>query len=134
MSFSQGFLLYFITLAISACADLLWIFVISRRLYRISLEGILRAKFNLIPAILSYVMLAFGLLIFVIVPAFNNNSIWQAMCMGTLFGLFTYGTYSLINRAMVRNWTQLIMLTDIARGMFASGVACTVSFCISQGF
>jgi len=134
MNFSQKFLLYFVTLAVFAVIDLLFILIISRRQYRNSLEGLLRAKFKIVPAILFYIMLAFGLLIFVIVPAFNNNSLGQAIGMGILFGLFSYGTYPLVNRAIIRNWTQAIMITDILRGVFASVVACTVAYYISNSF
>jgi len=134
MAFSQKFLLYFITLAVFTIVDLLWVFLISRRLYGGSLDRILRAKFNIVPVVLFYIMFALGLMIFVIVPAFNSNSLWYAIGIGALFGIFTYGTYSLINRATIHNWTQTIMLSDILRGIIVSGVSCAVAFYISQKF
>lgn len=132
MSFSQMFLLYFITLAVFALVDLIWILAISRRLYRTNLEGMLRAKFNVIPAVLFYLLFIVGLMIFVLVPAFNNTSLGQAMGMGVLFGMFTFGTYALVNLAVVRDWSLLIALVDVIEGMFVTGVACTVAFYISQ--
>jgi len=134
MNFAQMFLLYFMTLAVLTAVDLIWRFLISRRLYRIHLEGLLRAKFNIIPAVLFYIMIAFGLLIFVISPAFNNSSLGHAIGMGVLFGLFSYGAFSLTNRALLRNWTQLIMLTDIFRGIIVCGAASTVAYYVSQSF
>ena len=132
MSFSQMFLMYFITLAVFAVVDLIWVWAISRRLYRTNLEGLLRAKFNVIPAVLFYVLFIFGLMIFVIVPAFNNTSLGQAMGMGVLFGMFTFGTYALVNLAVIRDWSVLIVLVDVIEGMFVTGVACTVAFYMSQ--
>ena len=134
MNFSQKFLLYFMTLSAFVSIDLLLVFVFSRRLYRINLGGLLRAKLNIIPAVIFYIMFTLGLLTFVIVPAFNSDSLRQAIGMGALFGLFAYGTYSLINRAMIRNWTRIIMLTDIFRGVIVSGAACAIAFYISRGF
>jgi len=132
MSFSQMFLLYFVTLAVFAAVDLLWVWAISRRLYRRNLEGLLRAKFNVIPAVVFYLLYIVGLMIFVIVPAFNNTSLGQAMGMGILFGMFTFGTYALVNLAIIRDWSLLIMLVDLIEGMFVTGVACTVAFYMSQ--
>lgn len=132
MSFSQMFLLYFVTLAVFAAVDLLWVWAISRRLYRRNLEGLLRAKFNVIPAVVFYLLYIVGLMIFVIVPAFNNTSLAQALGMGILFGMFTFGTYTLVNLAIIRDWSLLIMLADLIEGMFVTGVACTVAFYLSQ--
>jgi uncharacterized membrane protein len=132
MSFSQMFLLYFVTLAVFAAVDLLWVWAISRRLSRRNLEGLLRAKFNVIPAVIFYLIYIVGLMIFVIVPAFNNTSLGQAIGMGILFGMFTFGTYTLVNLVIIRDWSLLIVLVDLIEGMFVTGVACTVAFYLSQ--
>ena len=132
MSFSQMFLLYFVTLAVFAAVDFVWILVISKRLYRANLEGLLRARFNVIPAVVFYLLFVIGLMIFVIVPAFNNASMGQAMGMGVLFGAFTFGTYALVNLAVIRDWPLLVVMVDLLEGMFVTGVACTVAFYVSQ--
>lgn len=132
MSFSQMFLLYFVTLVVFAAVDLLWVWSISRRMYRSNMEGLLRAKFNVIPAVIFYLLYVIGMMIFVIVPAFNNTSLGQAMGMGVLFGLFTYGTYALVNLAVIRDWSLLVVLVDLIEGMFVTGLACTVAFYLSQ--
>ena len=132
MSFSQMFLLYFVTLAVFATVDLLWVWAVSKRLYRRNLEGLLRAKFNVIPAVVFYLLYALGLMIFIIVPAFNPPSLGYAMGMGVLFGGFTFGTYALANLTLIRDWSLLIVLVDLIEGMFVSGVASTVAFYISQ--
>jgi uncharacterized membrane protein len=132
MSFSQMFLLYFVTLAVFASVDLLWIWAISRRMYRRNLEGLLRAKFNVVSAVVFYLLYIVGLMIFIIVPAFNNTSLGQAMGMGILFGMFTFGTYTLVNLTIIRDWSLLIVLVDLIEGMFVTSVACTVAFYLSQ--
>jgi uncharacterized membrane protein len=132
MSFAQMFLLYFVTLAVFGAVDLLWVWGISRRLYRSNLEGLLRVKFNVIPAVVFYLLYIIGLMVFVIVPAFNNNSLGQAMGMGVLFGMFTFGTYALVNLSIICDWSLLIVLVDLIGGMLITGLACTVAFYISQ--
>lgn len=132
MSFAQMFLLYFITLAIFVAADLIWVWAISRRLYRTYLESLLRVRFNFIPAVILYLLYIVGAMAFVIVPAFNNASLGQAIGMGILFGLFTFGTYSLTNLAVIRDWSPLIVMFDLMEGMFITGLACTLAFYIGQ--
>ena len=132
MSFSQMFLLFFVTLAVFTTVDLLWVWTISKRLYRRNLEGLLRAKFNVIPAVVFYLLYIVGLMIFIIMPAFNKSDLGQAMGMGILFGGFTFGTYALINLTIMKDWPLLIMLVDLIEGMFVTGVACTVAFYMSQ--
>ena len=132
MSFSQNFLIYFATLVIFGGLDLLWVWAISKRLYRTYAEGLLRAKFNAIPAVVFYLFYTVGLMVFVIVPAFHNTSLGQAMGMGALFGLFTFGTYALVNLTVIRDWSLLVVLVDIIEGMFITGIACTVAYYLSQ--
>ena len=71
-------------------------------------------------------------MIFVIMPAFNNTSMGQAMGIGVLFGLFTFGTYAFANLAFIRDWSPLVVMIDIIEGMFVTGLACTVAFYFSQ--
>jgi uncharacterized membrane protein len=132
MSFPQLFLLYFVTLVVFTAVDVLWVWTISKRLYRSNLGDLLKAKFNVIPAVVFYLLYALGLMIFVIVPAFDKNLLGQAMGMGVLFGMFSFGTYALINMAVIRDWSLLVVLVDVIKGMFVTGVACTVAFYLSQ--
>ena len=132
MTFSQNFLIYFATLVIFSGLDFLWVWAISRRLYRTYAEGLLKAKFNAIPAVVFYLLYAVGLMVFVIVPAFHNTSLGQAMGMGVLFGLFTFGTYALVNLSVIRDWSLLIVLVDLIEGMLITGIACTAAYYLSQ--
>ncbi len=134
MSFSQMFLLYFITLAVFAVLDVLWVWLISRRLYKSYHEDLLRAKFSIIPAVIFYLAFTVGMMVFVIVPAFNRgpDSLGFAMGTGVLFGLFTYGTHALCNLAVIRDWSLLVALIDIFEGGLISGIACTLAFYLSQ--
>jgi uncharacterized membrane protein len=134
LSFAQMFLLYFITLVAFAGLDLLWVWGISRRLYRSYHEPLLRAKFSVAPAALFYLLFVVGLMVFVVVPAFNRgaDSMGFAMGMGVLFGMFSYGTYALCNLAVIRDWSPLVALIDIIEGGVIAGIACTVAFYLSQ--
>ena len=132
MTFSQLFLIYFATLAVFSGVDLLWVWAISKRLYRTYAEGLLKAKFNAIPAVVFYLLYTVGLMVFVIVPAFHNTSLGQAMGLGVLFGLFTFGTYALVNFSVIRDWSLLVVLVDLIEGMLITGIACTVAYYLSQ--
>jgi uncharacterized membrane protein len=132
MSFSQMFLLYFVSLAIFIVIDLLWVWIISRRLYSAGLEGTIKARPNFVSTAVFYFLFIIGLMVFVIVPAFDSASLGQAMGLGILYGLFTFGTFSLLNMSMLREWSLLIVLVDLIRGMLITGIVSTAAFYISQ--
>jgi len=132
MSFSQMFVLYFVTLAIFAGIDMLWWGVLARRFYRRQLESLLRAKFNIIPAVIFYLLFSIGLMVFAIVPAVDNGSLAQAAGLGVLFALFAYGTYALSNLAAIRDWPLIVTVVDVVWGMILSGIVSLVAYNIGQ--
>jgi uncharacterized membrane protein len=51
---------------------------------------------------------------------------------GVLFGMFSFGTYSLVNLAVLRDWSPLVALVDIIEGGLITGIACTAAYFLSQ--
>jgi uncharacterized membrane protein len=131
MKFSKMFFLYFIILALFAVLDIAW-FLITKRFYQNRIESPVRAKSDLGPAALLYLLFAFGLMLFVIVPAVNNNSLFLALGMGMLFGIFTHATFALRNMNTIRDYPASIVLFDVARAVVMSGIVCTAAFYISH--
>jgi uncharacterized membrane protein len=131
MDFLKMFFLYFIIMALFAILDIAW-FLITKRFYQNRIESLVRTKFDLSPAALLYLLFAFGLMLFVIVPVVNNNSLLQALGLGMLFGFFTHVTFALRNMNTIRDYPVSIVLCDIARGVVMSGIVCTAAFYISH--
>jgi len=69
----------------------------------------------------------YGLLVFVIVPGLKNESMYQNVMRGALFGLITYATYDLTNFATLENWTLLVTVVDMAWGTILCGLTTWMS-------
>ena len=114
---------YVSVLVIFAVVDLAWLTSMSGKFYRPILGDVLVAEVNLKAATVFYLFYPVGLTIFAILPALRSGEVKTAVIMGTLFGLFAYGTYDLTNHATLRNWTITLTVVDMAWGAFLSGLA-----------
>ena len=132
MDFTKIGLLYIITLVIFLAIDMLWLGIISKNFYRTQLGSLLREQFNLAPALLFYLLYIVGLLVFVIMPAVDNNSMGQALGLGALFGLVAYATYDLSNLATLKNWPGVIVMADLAWGTTISAITSVIGYFIGH--
>lgn len=105
--------------------DLFWLGYLGKRLYEKFLGHHMRAQTDWLAAILFYFIFLAGLVYFVVLPAQTSS---QAVVRGAFFGLVTYGTYELTNRAVIQNWPWPIVAIDIAWGIFLCAVVSWVSF------
>ena len=96
--------------------DLVWLKVMGERVYKPTLGDILLSEPRLGPAAVFYLFYPLGLLLFAVVPAYQDASPIRALVLGCMFGCFTYATYDLTNQATLRNWTSLLSLTDVLWG------------------
>lgn len=122
---------YFLTLAVFALIDTIWLGVMGERLYRPMIGSMLTENFRLAPAIAFYALYAAGLTFFAVLPGLAEGGWKKALVWGGLFGLFAYGTYDLTNLATLKTWSLKLSLIDMAWGTFvsagSSAVACAVA-------
>ena len=108
--------------------DLVWLGVISKKLYQKHLGYLMADKVNWTAGILFYVLFIAGLVFFAIQPAIDRNSLWYGVLAGGFFGLVAYATYDLTNLATIRQWPLLITVVDLAWGTFLNAATAGVSF------
>ncbi len=101
--------------------DLVWLGWLGRGLYQAEIGPLLRQPFNLPAAGAFYVLYITGLMIMVIWPAFQAQSVSQALLRGALLGLIAYGTYDLTNLAVMKGFTTKIAIIDMAWGTVLTG-------------
>lgn len=108
--------------------DLTWIGFVARGFYKSQIGYLMTSNVNWFAAIAFYLLFIFGLLVFVIGPAFQSHSWMQALLYGALFGLVTYATYDLTNLATTKDWPLLLTVVDLTWGtiLAASVSALTV--------
>ncbi len=122
--------LFVISFVIFFVIDLVWLGLIAKNLYRQYIGGLLKTDVNWIAAIVFYLMFIAGLVLFVLIPGVDKQSLSHVMLYGALFGLITYATYDLTNLATLKDWPIQITLIDLAWGTFLGFSTSTVSYLI----
>ena len=118
---THRFDLFLMALVIVGLLDGLWLGVVMSAFYRSQLSLIARMSGNRLaplwtPALLVYVLLAFGIVVFVL-PRTPGEA---PIARGALFGLVVYGVYDLSNLSHLKRGPVLLTAVDIAWGAVAS--------------
>jgi uncharacterized membrane protein len=124
--------LYFATLIAFLAIDIVWLGLVARTVYQKYLGFLLTPTINWIAAVLFYLLFILGILVFVVVPGLENNSLKVTLLRAALFGLITYATYDLTNLATVKNWPVLITVMDMAWGTVLSVLVSYVGFMVGK--
>jgi uncharacterized membrane protein len=73
-------------------------------------------------------------MIMVIWPAFQAQSVPQALIYGALLGLIAYGTYDLTNLAVMKGFTTRIAIIDMIWGTVLTGAVSSLTVLIGTRF
>jgi uncharacterized membrane protein len=119
---------YLATLIAFAILDFLWISSMANSLYRPVMKEILLTDFRVAPALLFYLLYAFGIVFFAVLPGLREEGLIQAALLGAVLGLVAYGTYDLTNFATLKNWDTKITAIDMIWGAFATGIAAAAGY------
>jgi len=106
---------------------IVWLTVISPKLYKAHIGHLMADKPTLPAAGVFYVIYIAALLFFVINPAIDKRSVWQALWTGAFLGLAMYATYDLTNQATMKDWPVTITLIDLAWGTFITAATSAIT-------
>jgi uncharacterized membrane protein len=120
--------LYLIILIAFFAIDMIWLGLVARAFYREHLGFLLAPNTNWIAAIIFYLLFILGILVFVVVPGLEDNSLKTTLLRAALFGIVTYATYDLTNLATVKDWPVLVTIVDMIWGTVLSVTVSLVSF------
>ncbi len=118
--------LYALSVPLFFVLDMVWLGLVASRFYTSRL-GHVMGEIQWPVAIIFYLVFLLGLTIFVTYPAALKESVVQALCMGALFGFFTYATYDLTNLATIREWPWSVSLVDMVWGTVLGAVVAAVT-------
>lgn len=79
-------------------------------------------------ALLSWLLIVFGVYFFVIKPAVNNNDIFQILINGAVFGFVSYGIYDFTTAAIQTMWPLEMIVLDVAWGALLCAICSGVWF------
>ncbi|MEO6037276.1 MAG: DUF2177 family protein [Saprospiraceae bacterium] len=116
---------FLITLAFYATGDLLWLGLIAKGFVRRQVGELMAEKPDWIAAGIFYLIYVTGLLYFCVGPADNAG---KAALNGAVLGLVAYGTYELVNKALIRQWPLPLVLVDMGWGIVISAGVSWLSF------
>ena len=106
--------------------DLVWLGVISPPLYQAHIGPLLRPQPDLMAAVLFYTLYLIGVDVFV-VHARTGARVREVAARGALFGLVAYATFDLTALAMLRGWSPLVTVVDMAWGTALTATAGAVA-------
>lgn len=121
---------YFVALFSFLIIDGIWLTVVAKNFYSKHLGYLMAKTPNLLAAGIFYLIYIFGLVVLVLSPALQKNSLVSAILMGALFGFCAYATYDLTNLATVKDWPLIVTIVDLIWGAVLSGSVAGVSFLI----
>ena len=127
---SDWIILWIAAAVVFLIIDMVWLTSIGRGLYVAEMGPLLREPVNLPAAGAFYILYITGLMIMVIWPAFQAQSVSQALLHGALLGLIAYGTYDLTNLAVMKGFTTRIAIIDMIWGSVLTGAVSALTLLI----
>lgn len=112
--------------------DLLWLGVVAKGFYAKHLGSLLRPDVKWVPALLFYLLYVAAVVVFVVMPAAERNSLGRAIGMGAFFGLAAYATYDLTSMALIRDFPLIVVLVDLAWGVVLTTIASSAGYLASR--
>ena len=114
------FKLYMAALIAFFAIDMLWLGLVARAFYQKQLGFLMAPNINWLAAIVFYLLFIVGIVVFVVVPGLQADSLKTTLLRAALFGLITYATYDLTNLATVKDWPVLVTIVDMIWGTVLS--------------
>lgn len=128
MTWTEFFKLYAVALVTFLVIDLIWLGVVARSFYRDQLGHLLRADVNWAAAMAFYVIFVAGIVVLVVWPAVEQQSLLRAVALGALLGLVTYAAYDLTNLATLKGFPAAVAAVDLAWGAVLCATVSAVTY------
>jgi len=112
--------------------DLVWLGVVAKGVYRDRMGDMLADKPNWPVALAFYALFVIGVLYFAVAPGVDDHSLSLALRNGALFGLFTYATYDLTCLAVLRGFSGVLAVIDIAWGVVLSTTVSAAAYLVAR--
>jgi uncharacterized membrane protein len=131
MPLSDFLRLYAVAVITFLVIDLIWLGVVARSFYQAQMGHLMRANVNWAAAIVFYLVFVSGIVVLVVWPAVERQSLGHVVLLGALFGLVTYAAYDLTNLATLEGFPLTVALVDLAWGAVLCATVSTVTYLAS---
>lgn len=124
-----------IAFPIMVLLDLAWIGFIGAGFYRTQLGSMLRLDVVWSAALAFYVIYAFAVAFFVLMPSIAMKATFLRVALvGAFLGLAAYATYDFTNLATITGWPLPLTFVDLAWGTLATAVTSVMTYYIATKF
>ena len=114
--------------------DLLWLGVVAKGFYQRHLGYLMRPDVQWVPALLFYLIYVAALVVFVVGPAVERQSLARAVLLGTFFGLAAYAAYDLTSLALIRDYPLVAAVVDLVWGASLSAVVSGATYLVARAW
>jgi uncharacterized membrane protein len=118
---------YIVTAIVFLGLDFIWLTQVALGMYRRELGALLLEQPNLPISAVFYLVFIAGIVLLAVFPALNGGGWLTALWMGAVLGLVAYGTYDITNLATLRNWSQTLVIVDLAWGTALTALSATIA-------
>lgn len=131
--------LYISTIVMLLILDGVWLGLIATPFYKTELGTMARRQGDVLTpiwsaAIVVYLVLALGIIWFVLPRVSLANPALSSVAWGVAFGLVTYGVYDWTNRATLAGYSLRLTLVDMVWGGVICGVSSVVASSLDRWF
>lgn len=124
--------LYLLTFAVFLIIDAIWLGIIAKNMYSEKIGHLMAENANLIAAGVFYLIFVGTLLVFVVIPGYEAQSLTKTVILGALFGMITYATYDLTNLATLKDWPLSVTIIDIVWGASLATITSVAGYYIAN--
>lgn len=124
--------LYLVAFSAFLVIDFIWLKFIARSFYQAQIGHLIRTNINWIAAAAFYLLFVFGIVVLVVWPALERQSLKRAVRHGTLLGLVAYAAYDFTNLAVLEGFPLAVALVDVAWGAVLCASVSAVTYRIAR--
>lgn len=128
MTAIQFIKVYAVGLAVFLAMDLTWLGVLAKGFYQEQLGYLMRPDVRVGAAVLFYLIYVAAIVVLVVAPAVEQESLGRALATGALFGLAAYAAFDLTSLALVRDFPVKVAVVDLAWGIVLTATVSAAGF------
>ena len=102
--------------------DLVWLGLVAKDFYRRHIGHLMHVDIQWVPGVLFYVIYVAALIVFVVQPALEKQSLGRAIGLGAFFGLAAYAAFDLTSLALLKDFPVVAAVVDLAWGASLSAI------------
>jgi uncharacterized membrane protein len=127
-------LTYFYVLFVFLALDAAWLVLAGGAFFKSQLGPLLRDQPDLKVAAAFYLIYAAGIMVLAVAPTLRDGSTLAAAWRGAVLGIAAYATFDLTALSIIKGWTVMIALVDLAWGTVATSVTCVIGCKVLRHF